>query len=322
MTDQTKPLVAVTRRLPSKCESRLEQTFHITWGSDSTTYGGADIASMCDGAAGLIVTQAEQINEEAIAALPDSLKVISCFSVGYEHVAIDAAKARGITVTNTPGVLTEATADIALLLLLGAARRASEGERLVRAGKWTGWRPTQLVGHDLAGKTLGLYGMGRIGQAVAQRALGFGLKIIYHNRKPLEGLPFPAEFVADASEFLSRSEFLSLHAPLTPDTHSFLDAQAITHLPDGAVVVNTARGPLVDDEALIDALRSTRVAAAGLDVYTGEPELDRRYLDLDNVFLLPHLGSATAGTREAMGMLAIDNLEAVLTGQEPPHRVA
>ena len=321
MTDDDQPLIAVTRRLPAACEARLEKEFCVRWGADSLSYKGGDIAALCEGAAGLIVTPAERLDAGAIAALPASLKAISCFSVGYEHVALEAAKARGILVTNTPGVLTEATADIALLLLLGAARRASEGERMVRAGHWTGWRPTQLVGQDLCGKTLGLFGMGRIGQAVARRALGFGLKIIYHNRQPVDGLDFPAEFVESGSDFLSRSAFLSLHAPLTPETQGFLNSSAIELLPHGAIVINTARGPLVDDDALISALTKGRVAAAGLDVYSGEPDLDQRYLGLENVFLLPHLGSATTGTREAMGMLAIDNLKAALSGSEPPHRV-
>jgi len=322
MADTRKPIVVVTRRLPNVCEKRLEDDFSVVWGSDAATYTANDIADMCRGADGLIVSPAERIEADTINALPSTLKVISCFSVGYEHVSIEAAKAKGIAVTNTPGVLTEATADIAFLLLLGAARRASEGERMMRAREWAGWRPTQLVGQDLAGTTLGLFGMGRIGQAVARRALGFGFKIIYHNRRRIEGLPFPAEFVGSKEEFLSRSDFLSLHAPLTAETEGFLDAGSIARLPQGAIVVNTARGPLIDDEALIAALTSGHVAGAGLDVYTGEPDLDQRYLSLDNVFLLPHLGSATTGTREAMGMLAIDNLEAVLAGKEPLHRVA
>lgn len=322
MADTNKPIVVVTRRLPSVCEKRLEDNFDVVWGSDATTYAAGDFADMCRNADGLIVSPAERIEADTINAFPSTLKVISCFSVGYEHVSIEAAKARGIFVTNTPGVLTEATADIAFLLLLGAARRASEGERMMRAGEWIGWRPTQLVGQDLAGTTLGLFGMGRIGQAVARRALGFGFKIIYHNRRRIEGLPFSAEFVGSKEEFLSRSDFLSLHAPLTPQTEGFLDAGSIAHLPQGAIVVNTARGTLVNDEALIAALKSGHVAGAGLDVYTGEPDLDQRYLSLDNVFLLPHLGSATTGTREAMGMLAIDNLQAVLAGKEPLHRVA
>lgn len=315
--------VTVTRRLPASCENRLGGLFSVRWGNDEQTYDREAILELTQGAQGLIVTPAESLDADTISALPDSLEVISCFSVGYEHIDIEAARERDIIVTNTPGVLTEATADITWLLILGAARRASEGEHLVRSGTWRGWRPTQLLGAQLSTRTLGILGMGRIGQAVARRARGFGMKIIYHNRSPLpdeqsEG----AEFVDDVNAFLSMCDILTLHAPLTPQTHNFLNADRIAQLPDSAIVINTGRGPLVDDDALIEALSHSRIAAAGLDVYTGEPQLDARYRDLKNTFLLPHLGSATAETREAMGMLAIDNLVDVLDGRPPAHRVA
>ena len=315
-------LIGVTRRLPDKCEDRLSRSMSVNWGADEGELSQDDILAIAQGADGMIVTPAERIDKHIICALPESIKVISCFSVGYEHVSIDEAIKRNIVVTNTPGVLTEATADIAWLLILGATRRASEGERLVRSGQWNGWRPTQLMGSQLSGKTLGVLGMGRIGQAVAKRAQGFGMSVIYHNRRRLTGNEVPnARYVDTAEGLLSQSDVLTLHMPLSVETENFLNHQRIELLPDGAFVINTGRGPLVDDNALIEALENGKVSAAGLDVYAGEPELDPRYINLDNVFLLPHLGSATVETREAMGMLAIDNLEAVLLGQEPPYRV-
>ena len=192
----------------------------------------------------------------------------------------------------------------------------------MRSGGWSGWRPTQLMGQQLAGKTLGIFGMGRIGQAVARRAQGFGMNILYHNRRALpDNVACGAVFVESQEELLSKSNVLSLHAPLTPETEGFLNADRLALLPKGAIVINTARGPLIDDDALIAALSAGQVAAAGLDVFTGEPAFDQRYRELENTFLLPHLGSATRETREAMGMMVIDNMEAVLAGKEPLHRV-
>jgi glyoxylate reductase len=259
---------------------------------------------------------------DVIAALPDRVAVIATFSVGYEHIDLAAAEARGILVTNTPGVLTEATADIALLLLLGAARRASEGERMMRAGTWTGWTPTQLMGTHLHGKRLGILGMGRIGQALARRARALGMEIHYHNRSELD----PAEagearYHPRAEDLLTQSDALSLHFPATPQTIKFLNAKRLALLPKGAIVVNTARGAVVDDEALVAALQSGQVAAAGLDVYDGEPKAHPAYATLPNTFLLPHLGSATVETREAMGFKALDNLDAHFGGRIPPNRI-
>lgn len=224
--------------------------------------------------------------------------------------------------TNTPGVLTDATAEVAMLLMLGAARRASEGERMIRSGTWSGWAPTQLLGLQLSGRRLGIFGMGRIGQAVARRARAFGMTIHYAGRRRLP----PEEeqgalYHADVDDFLAHCDVLSLHCPATPETYHWLNAARIARLPDGAVVVNTARGSVIDDAALIDALRSGKVEAAGLDVFENEPALDPRYRDLSNTFLLPHLGSATVETRNAMGFKALDNLDAFFAGREPPDRV-
>jgi lactate dehydrogenase-like 2-hydroxyacid dehydrogenase len=226
-------------------------------------------------------------------------------------------------VSNTPEVVTEATAELAMLLLLGAARRAHEGEAMLRSGAWRGWAPTLLLGRQLRGKRLGIVGMGRIGQVFARMARGFGVEIHYTDQARLppereQG----AVFHPDLEGLLRVSELLSLHAPATPQTRNLLQARTLVLLPRGAIVVNSARGDLVDDDALIDALRSGQVGAAGLDVYQGEPALDPRYRELTNTFLLPHLGTATLETREAMGFRALDNVDAVLAGREPPDRVA
>lgn len=316
------PLIAVTRRLPNACETRLEKSYRVRLGDDAAVYNAQRLAAHADGAAALIVSPAEVIDAPAIAALPASIKVMPTFSVGTDHIDLKAAKARGIVVTNTPGVLTDATADIAMLLMLGAMRRAGSGERVMRSGTWTGWRPTQLMGTHLHGKTLGIIGMGRIGLAMALRAKAFGMHILYHNRKPSsEADAMGATYVGSVDTLLPQSQVLSLHCPMSPETKNLLDARRLALLPQGAIVINTARGGHVVDDALIAALRSGHIAAAGLDVYANEPNLDPRYLTLENAFLLPHLGSATVETRLAMGMMVIDNLDAALAGRTPPHVV-
>lgn len=316
------PLVAVTRRLPAPCEERLKAKVRVRLGDDAAVYTPAALARHAEGATVLIVSPAESLDGTAIAALPKSVKALATFSVGTDHIDLDAARRRSLTVTNTPGVLTDATADIAMLLLLATARRASEGERLMRSGAWTGWRPTQLMGLDLAGKTLGIVGMGRIGMAVAKRARAFGLRVLYHNRRPIDdATTVDAPYIPTLDDLLRNSQILSLHCPLSPDTKGLLDTRRLALLPRGAVVVNTARGGLIIDDALITALLSGHIAAAGLDVYAGEPNIDPRYLSLPNIVLLPHLGSATLETRVAMGMMVLDNVEAILQGRPPPNPV-
>jgi len=247
------------------------------------------------------------------------LKVVATFSVGFEHIDLEAAARRKIPIAYTPGINSDATADIAMLLLLGASRRAYEAQELVRSGAWKPLSPDMLLGWQVGGKVLGILGMGRVGQAVARRARGFGMKIHYCN-----GTALPAEIAGDAvyhkdpPDLLRVSQFLSLHAPETPQTRHFLNSEAISLLPPGAIVVNTARGGLVVDDDLIAALKSGRIAAAGLDVFEGEPKLNPEYISLKNTFLLPHIGSATIETRTAMGMLCLDNIEAVLNGRPAP----
>ena len=265
----------------------------------------------------------EHFSAAVIDRLPATVKVIANFSVGVDHVDLVAAKARGIIVTNTPDVLSDATAEVAMLLILGAARRAGEGNRLVRTGAWRDWSPAFMVGTQVTGKRLGIIGMGRVGRVVARRARAFDMEIHYHNLRRLEPeAEAGARFHRTLEDLLPNCEFLSIHCPATPDTDGLLNAERIARLPQGAIVVNAARGSVVDDEALIAALKSGQLAAAGLDVYRGEPDIHPAYRELANTFLLPHIGSATRETRDAMGFRALDNLDAVFAGREPGDRVA
>ncbi|MGD8351334.1 MAG: D-glycerate dehydrogenase, partial [Gammaproteobacteria bacterium] len=266
----------------------------------------------------------EKFDADTIARLPARVKAIANFSVGVDHVDLEAAKQKGVIVTNTPDVLSDATAEIAMLLMLGAARRASEGERLVRSQAWKDWSPAFMVGRQITGKRLGILGMGRVGQVVAARGRGFEMTIHYHNRKPL-----PAERAGDAEYhdsvegLLAAVDVLSIHCPASAETRGLLNRERLALLHSDAILVNTSRGGVIDDDALIEALRTGGIAAAGLDVFNGEPDnIHPGYRELDNVFLLPHIGSATVETRQAMGERAIDNLRAIFSGREPGDRVA
>jgi lactate dehydrogenase-like 2-hydroxyacid dehydrogenase len=270
----------------------------------------------------LLVTMNVPLDARAIAGLPDSLRAIASYSVGYEHIDVAAARQRGIAVFNSPGVLTDATAEVGMLLMLGAARRATESIALIRERRWTGWTAQQLNGIELAGKTLAIFGMGRIGKAVAARARAFGMTIHYCNRRRLpEAEERGAVFHADAARLLAAADVLLLASPSTAETRFWLDAQRIGQLKPGAIVVNVARGNLVVDEALIAALRDGRVRAAGLDVFNNEPALDPRYFDLPNVFMLPHIGSSTIETRRRMGRILIDGILAWRRGETPVNRL-
>ncbi len=283
---------------------------------------GEAIVKASEGCRAILCSPTEKMTAEVIAKLPESVEILSTFSVGVDHIDVKAAEARGIKVGNTPDVLTDATADITLLLMLGAARRAYEGERMVREDRWVGWSPTDTLGVHMSGKRLGILGMGRIGQAVARRARGFDMEIHYHNRSRLTAdLEQGATYHESPEELLKVSEFFSINAPATAENRHFLNAERIALLPDGAVVVNTARGTLVEDEALIAALKSGKLAAAGLDVFEGEPKIHPGYRELSNCFLLPHMGSATIETRDAMGFKALDNLDAHFAGKPLPAQV-
>ena len=315
-----KPSVLCTRRMPPNVEARLARDYRATLNPEDRIYSKDDLVAGSEGQDGIFCAGGDPMTAGCIERLPDSVRVIATYSVGYEHVAVDAAKARGIVVTNTPNVLNDATADVAMLCLLGAARRGAEGDRLVRAGEWIRWHSTMLLGVHVTGKRLGIFGMGRIGRAVARRARGFDMEIHYCNRNRLAPeLEDGAVWHDTPESLLAVSEFLSINAPSAPETRKFLNAERIALLPDGAVVVNTARGDLVDDDALIDALRSGKVAAAGLDVFVGEPNLDSRYRELDNTFLLPHIGSASHETRDAMGYCCLDNIDAFFAGRPCPN---
>ncbi len=317
MTD--KPRVLATRKLPDAVEARLARDYDAKLNPDDTPYGTEKLLALSRDRDALLVCVSERLSSDTIERLPQGLKAIATFSVGHEHIDVPAAAARNIAVTNTPGVLDAATADLTMMIMLGAARRASEGEAAIREGRWVPWSPTGMLGTDISGKRLGIYGMGGIGRAVAARARGFDMEVHYHNRNRLPPeLEKGAEFHETPDSLLRVSQVLSLHAPLTPATRRFLTQERIALLPDRAIVVNAARGDLVVDEDLIAALKSGKLAAAGLDVYPGEPNIHPDYRHLRNTFLLPHMGTSTVETRDAMGFRALDNLDAVFAGKTPP----
>ena len=315
----TKSILVVTSRYPKKVEDRIDRDYDARRNPNQFPFSQQKLISTAEGADALFITPADRLDSGFFQKISPTVKVIATYSVGFEHIDLEAAARRKIPVAYTPGVNSEATADIAMLLLLGASRRAYEAQQLVRTGAWRPLSPDMLLGWQIGGKVLGILGMGRVGQAVARRARGFGMKIHYYDTSEL-----PAEIAGDAvyhedpSDLLRVSQFLSLHAPETPQTHHFLNSKAISLLPPGAIVVNAARGGLVVDDDLIAALKSGRIAAAGLDVFEGEPKLNPEYVSLKNTFLLPHIGSATIETRTTMGMLVLDNVEAVLNGRPAP----
>jgi lactate dehydrogenase-like 2-hydroxyacid dehydrogenase len=316
-----KPVLFVTRRLPASVEKLAEQDYEARLTASDVAI--TDLVAQAEGADAILCCPGDVLDAETIGSLPESVRVIGTFSVGYDHIDVAAAKARGIKICNTPGVLSVATAECAMLLIMVAARRAGEGERLVRAGKWEGWAPTQLLGTQVSERKLGIFGMGRIGREIARMARGFEMEIHYRDmtRLPPE-LEQGAIFHDNDDSFLPMCQVLSLNAPGGEGTHHWLNNDRIAKLPRGAVVVNAARGTLVDDAALIAALRSGQIAAAGLDVYQGEPHLNPEYLTLENVVLLPHLGSATTETRDAMGRIILSGMGAILAGESPSNLVA
>jgi lactate dehydrogenase-like 2-hydroxyacid dehydrogenase len=317
--------VVVTRRLPKPVEDELARLFDARLNVDDRALTTDELREAVATADALLPTVTDKISAEVLGADPRRTRIVANFGVGYNNIDIEAAKAAGIAVTNTPGALTDCTADLAMTLLLSAARRAGEGERHVREGSWTGWRPTHMLGTKVTGKTLGIIGLGRIGQAVARRAHhGFGMKILYYNRTPVSAdqiEDLDAE-LCTLEQLLARSDFVSLHCPSTPDTRHLLNTETLALMKPGAFLINSARGDVVDEAALVHALRSGTIAGAGLDVYDGEPEVRPELAQMQNVVLLPHLGSATTETRVAMGMRAVANLKAFFNGDPPPDRVA
>jgi lactate dehydrogenase-like 2-hydroxyacid dehydrogenase len=326
MASQTRPRVLATRRWPDAAERTLDAHFDVVRNESDVPLSRADLAQAMREFDALAPTITDRIDAEMIGQADRRVQIIASFGVGFEHIDVAAAKQAGLVVTNTPGVLTDATADLALTLLLMAARRAGEGERELRAGKWIGWRPTHLLGQALKGKTLGLVGFGRIGQATAERAHhGFGMKIAYYARReadadvagPLDAVWYPA-----LDDLLAASDFVSLHVPGGAQTRHLIGADAFARMQDHAILINTARGDVVDEAAMVAALRSGTIAGAALDVYQGEPNVSADLIALDNVVLLPHLGSATTETRNAMGYKVIENLVAWFAGETPPNRIA
>ncbi|MBN9506298.1 MAG: D-glycerate dehydrogenase [Altererythrobacter sp.] len=317
--------VLVTRRWPAQVEQVLQDRFDTVLNASDEPLTAAELARAMDEFDVLCPTVSDRIDAAAMNG-GNSVRLIANYGVGFDHIDLATAKAKGIAVTNTPGVLTDATADIAMTLLLMAARRAGEGERELREGRWTGWRPTHLVGSGVEGKVLGLVGMGRIAMATARRARhGFGMRIAYYGRHPCDpavAAELEAEFFPELHELLGASDFVSLHVPGGAETGNLIDAAAIAAMKPGSYLINTARGGVLDHEALADALDRGHLAGAGLDVYPHEPDVPEALLGLENVVLLPHLGSATAETRIAMGMKALANIEAFARGEPLPDRVA
>jgi glyoxylate reductase len=316
-----RPRVIVMRRLPAPVEAQLRARFDAALNPADARLTPDALAAAVAEAEVLVPSVANPVDAALIAAGPH-LRLIANFGVGVDNIDLGAARARGIAVTNTPGVLTEDTADIALALMLMAARRLGAAERALRAGEWRGWGPTDQLGTSLTGRRLAVVGMGRIGQALARRATALGMAIDYHNRRRL---PAQAEagtrYRSDLDTMLAEADLVSLHTPYTPGTHHLIDRRRLGLLAPHAFLINTARGAIVDEAALIEALESGAIAGAGLDVYTEEPHVDPRLIALENVVLLPHLGSATVETRTAMGMKVVENIRAFAEGHPLPDRV-
>jgi lactate dehydrogenase-like 2-hydroxyacid dehydrogenase len=307
-----KPVVLVTRKLPDAVEDRLRRDYEPRFNPEDVLHSSDELIQLAEGADAIMPCHTEKFTADVIARLPRSVRVIANFSVGYDHVDTKAAKARGLIVTNTPDVLSDATAELTIMLMIGAARRASEGERLVRSREWKDWSPRFMVGTQVTGKRLGILGFGRVGQVVAKRARGFDMEIHYNDmQKMTPAIEAGAIYHKTLEELLPHCDFLAIHCVSSPETLKLLNAERIALLPDGAIVVNASRGVVVDDDALIAALKSGKLTAAGLDVYNNEPNIHPGYRELPNVFLMPHIGSATKETRIAMGFRALDNLDAV-----------
>jgi lactate dehydrogenase-like 2-hydroxyacid dehydrogenase len=317
-----RPRVVVTRRLPEAVEARLTAEFDAELSPADEPLSREDLARAMGEADGLLCTVTDRVDASLFAAEGRRVRIVANFGVGVNNIDVEAARAAGVAVSNTPGVLTDATADIAIALMLAATRRMSETEAILRSGGWDGWRPTGWLGMGLQGKTLGIVGMGRIGAAVARRAaLGFGMRVIYFNRSPVGPFDFAAEALADVEAVLAAADVVSLHVPGGGGNSGLMSEARIAGMKEGAYLVNTARGDLVDEAALADALERGRLAGAGLDVFAEEPKVPERLVRLRNVTLLPHIGSATLEARTAMGMLAVENLASFFAGAPMPARV-
>ncbi|HEY4547025.1 MAG TPA: D-glycerate dehydrogenase [Pedomonas sp.] len=319
-----RPKVIVTRRLPEAVETRMAELFDVTLNLDDTPFDRAMLAEAMAEADVLVPTLTDDVDAELINNAGPNLKLIANFGNGIDHIDLGAARARGIMVTNTPGVLTDDTADMAMALILAVPRRLAEGQILLRSGEWKGWTPTMMLGHRIHGKRIGIVGMGRIGQAIAQRARAFGMAVHYHNRRRL---PEPVERAVEATYWprleamLSRVDIISINCPHTPETHHLFNSERIGLMQRHAYLINVARGEIVDEPALVAALESGCIAGAGLDVFEHEPQVHPKLLEMPNVVLLPHMGSATIEGRLAMGEKVIRNIKVWSDGHRPPDQV-
>ena len=322
----SKPRILVTRRWPAAVETVLSERFDTTLNKDDTALDVGQLREALHIYDAVLPTVSDKLPAALFEGQTIRTKILGNFGVGFNHIDIAAAREKGVVVTNTPGVLTDCTADLAMLLLLSAARRSGEGERELRAGAWSGWRPTHLVGTKVTGKTVGIIGFGRIGRAFAQRChFGFGMDVVFHNRSaidPMEAARYGAVQLQRIEDVLEVSDFVSLHCPGGAGNRHLMNAARFAAMKPGAFLINTARGDVVDEAALISALEQGKIRGAGLDVYEAEPNIPERLRAMDNVVLLPHLGSATEETRTAMGMKVADNVIAFFAGQAPPDRVA
>lgn len=324
MTPGRRLRVIVTRRLPREIEARMMELFDTQLNEDDRPLDREALAQTVGKADVLVPTVTDAIDGALLERAGPALKLIASFGTGVDHIDLAAARARGIVVTNTPGVLTEDTADMTMALILAVPRRLSEGERLLRGGDWRGWAPTTMLGHRIWGKRLGIVGMGRIGQAVARRARGFGLSIHYHNRNRLDEeteAALEATWWQSLDQMLAHMDFVSIHCPSTPATYHLLSARRLSLLRPQAYVINTSRGHAIDEAALVRLLESARIAGAGLDVYENEPLVTPKLLTLDNVVALPHIGSATIEGRLDMGEKVLINIQTFADGHAPPDRV-
>lgn len=319
-----KPLVIVTRKLPREIEDKMKMLFRVKFNADDHLFSREELISALQSADVLVPTVTDKIDADMLGEAGAQLRLMANFGVGVDHIDLKAAQAKRITVTNTPGVLTEDTADIAMTLLLSITRRTNEGERVLRAGNWEKWAPTGMLGMRLRDKKLGVVGMGRIGQAVAERAKAFGVEIHYHNRSRLyeqQEKSLGATYWQSLDQMITQMDIISLNCPSTPDTHQIMSARRISLMQKHAYLINTARGDVVDESALIAALEARSIAGAGLDVYENEPHVDKRILELENVVAVPHMGSATEEARRAMGEKVLINIKTFVDGHSPGDRV-
>lgn len=323
----SKPLIIITRKLPDAVEAKLHSSFDVELNATDTPFSREQLADAMQRADILLPTLTDKIDAELIESAGSQLKMLASFGAGLDHIDVSAAKAKEIVVTNTPDALTDDTADITMLLMLGALRRANEGVAAMQktgADAWEGWNPTYMMGRCMRGKKLGIVGMGRIGQAVAKRAVAFDMEIHYMKRNQLDATTetaLNATYWADVDAMLREVDVVALTCPLTPDTHHLINAERLKHMKAGSFIINTARGPVMDEDAVIAALKSGHLGGVGLDVFDGEPSVNPAWRTIPNAFILPHLGSASVETRVAMGEKVIENIEAFLAGHTPPNAV-